>query len=191
MDGEERERKMLEDQIARARALAAESEASSPVPGLQKPEGEKVKLSLGPIAFGGSAPTSGASTPGASDSEAQAGDGKPAPMSISFGAGVALGAAPATNPLKANPLKANPLKANPLKRPAPVNVFKTAKAPRTDGGEGDARPKGFVSEAERLMREDQARKAARGSGGGRGGHGGHGERGERSERGGYGGGPRR
>lgn len=170
MDGEERERKMLEDQIARARALAAEQESSYPAPGLQKAEGEKVKLSLGPISL--SAPGSGASTPGASTPAAASGDEKDAkPMSISFGSGVSLGsAAPAANPLKANPLKANPLKANPLKRPAPGNVFKSAKAPKVD--EPESKPKGFVSEAERLMREDQARKAARAGGGGRGGHGG-------------------
>ncbi|EKC99101.1 zinc finger protein [Trichosporon asahii var. asahii CBS 8904] len=165
MDGEERERKMLEDQIARARALAAEQESSSPAPGLQKADGEKVKLSLGPISLGGSASpsASGASTPATGDEK------EAKPMSISFGSGVSLsGAAPA-----ANPLKMNPLKANPLKRPAPGNVFKSVKAAKTD--EPEAKPKGFVSEAERLMREDQARKAARASGGGRGGYGGHGE----------------
>lgn len=163
MDGEERERKMLEDQIARARALAAENESASPAPGLQKAEGEKVKLSFGPISLGGPAPTSGTSTPAAGDEKKDE-----AKTSISFGSGVSLGAAPAA----ANPLKMNPLKANPLKRPAPGNVFKSAKAAKMD--EGEARPKGFVSEAERLMREDQARKAARASGGGRGGYGGHG-----------------
>lgn len=160
MDGEERERKMLEDQIARARALAAENEANSPAPGLQKAEGEKVKLSLGPISL--SNPGSGASTPAAASEGEEA-----KPMSISFGS--SLGAA---KPAATNPLKANPLKVNPLKRPAPVNVFKSAKAPKTE--EGESKPKGFVSEAERLMREDQARKAARAGGGGRGGHGGHG-----------------
>lgn len=143
MDGEERERKMLEDQIARARALAEEEAAKDQPVGLQKAEGEKVKLSLAPT------PVSAAA------------EGKP--MSISFGAtGTSLGGGAPTPTV--NPLKTNPLKANPLKRPAPVNVFKATKAAKTDPEQDRPKEKAFMSEAERLMKEDQARKAARANG---------------------------
>jgi DNA/RNA-binding protein KIN17 len=57
-----------------------------------------------------------------------------------------------------------------LKRPASVNVFKTAKASKREtpamdeGGSGGS--KSYMSQAERLMKEDQARKSARAQGGG-------------------------
>jgi len=152
MDGEERERKMLEDQIARARAAAGADEEEEK--GLQRAEGEKVSLSLKPVADvtsasgSGSGSGSGSATPAASTSTS----GMP---KISFGAiGTSLGTA--STPA------ANPLKINPLKRPAPTNVFKSAKAAKTSDAEPPApKPKAFMSEAERLMKEDQARKAAR------------------------------
>lgn len=137
MDGEDRERKMIEDQIARAREAAG---ADAEVPKeLARPEGEKIKLSLS------LAPKKAEGTPEAEAS----GSGTPEPPKISFGT---FGKSPAVNPLKA-------AGSNPLKRAAPTNVFKAAKSAKT---EEPAKPKGFVSEAERLMREDMARKAGRG-----------------------------
>lgn len=151
MDGEERERKMLEDQIARARA-AVGADDDQPEKGLQKVEGEKITLSFSKA------------EPGESSGAASA-DDKP---KISFGAiGTSLGAAPAAATAPANPLKIG----NPLKRAAPTNVFKTAKSAKTEPKEESGKPKAFMSEAERLMKEDLARKAARGGGGGGGGGG--------------------
>lgn len=149
MDGEERERKMLEDQIARARAAAGADD--TPAQGLQKAEGEKVTLSL----FPKPAATEVSASADASGTSKPADDKKPS-TGLSFGSIGGFGAA-------------KPAVANPLKRPAPVNVFKTAKAAKVEDKPRQAG--GFVSEAERLMKEDLARKAAR-SGGGGGGRGG-------------------
>ncbi|WOO80748.1 KIN17-like protein [Vanrija pseudolonga] len=158
MDGEERERKMLEDQIARARA-AVGADDNQPEQGLQKVEGEKITLSFSKAEPGES---SGAASTSAGD--------KP---KISFGTiGTSLGAAPAAGAAPANPLKIG----NPLKRAAPTNVFKTAKSAKTEPKEESSKPKAFMSEAERLMKEDLARKAARGGGGGGGGYTGAGPR---------------
>lgn len=140
MDGEERERKMIEDQIARARAAVGADETPK---ALERLEGEKVKLSL-----------SLSLAPKTSEEPKSEGEGTPAPPQpdaapvnkISFGA---IGSTGKT------------AIANPLKRPAPVNVFKSAKSAKTEEA---PKAKAFVSEAERLMKEDQARKASRGGG---------------------------
>jgi DNA/RNA-binding protein KIN17 len=147
---------MLEEQIKRARAAQGEDEEENK--GLQKKEGEKITLSLAPIA--GPGPSTSSSTPDAGPSK-PADEAKPL-TSISFGS------LPTTTPA---------VSINPLKRPTPVNVFKAAKAPKTDSNgasrtdeEGPgAGKKVYKSEAERLMKEDQARKAMRASGGGGGG----------------------
>lgn len=196
MDGEERERKLLEDQIARAKAQSDAAELEQQSAGLQKKDGEKISLSFNFNPAGPSRPTSAA--PGPIASETPVTDIKPsveagpsttpasaaaettsvpvaaAPTSISFGS---FG----TMPSPAAPV------GNPLKRPAPMNIFKTAKVAKTATGAGDDaksevsaktdRGRGFTSEVERLMKEDQARKsakAAQGSGGG--GYGGFGPR---------------
>lgn len=151
MDSEERERKMLEEQIARARAQQADQPDLTV--GLQKKEGEKIKLNL----FGASEPKA---------EENKEGENASAPTetktTIGFGKLSAPGAA-----------KPVAISANPLKRPAPVNVFKSSKAAKTEfggspvNGDGNGAPK-YKSEAERLMMEDQARKASRGQGQGQG-----------------------
>lgn len=151
MDSEERERKMLEEQIARARAQQADQPDLTV--GLQKKEGEKIKLNL----FGASEPKA---------EENKEGENASAPTetktTIGFGKLSAPGAA-----------KPVAILANPLKRPAPVNVFKSSKAAKTESGgspvngDGNGAPK-YKSEAERLMMEDQARKASRGQGQGQG-----------------------
>lgn len=177
MDGEERERAMLEEQIARAKAAQAEAEKDAPATGLQKADGEKITLSLAPV------PPISLSASGngpATADNAEAGPSKPtaqsAPTTISFGS-IGRPAAAA----------AKPISINPLKRPAPMNVFKAAsKAPKAErsggdeaeGGQGPSK-KVYMSEAERLMKEDQARKAMRGGGSGPGGgqsYGGYGPR---------------
>jgi DNA/RNA-binding protein KIN17 len=156
MDGEERERAELDAQIARARA--AEGEKKIEDVGLQKKEGEKISLSFAapaptPVTEGTSenaGTTADTSTPSSITSEPKPAIGtigsKPAPTSIAV---------------------------NPLKRPAPVNVFKAAKASKTDSASDAASTNGggkkFMSEAERLMKEDLARKTMRGGPGGGGG----------------------
>ena len=166
MDGEERERAELDAQIARARA--AEGEKKIEDVGLQKKEGEKISLSFAapaptPVTEGTSenaGTTADTSTPSSITSEP-----KPA---ITFGT---IGSKPAPTSIAVNPLK----------RPAPVNVFKAAKAAKTDSASDAASTNGgggkkFMSEAERLMKEDLARKTMRaglGSGGGGGGGGGY------------------
>ncbi|ORX37570.1 domain of Kin17 curved DNA-binding protein-domain-containing protein [Kockovaella imperatae] len=159
LDGEERERAELAAQIARAKAK--EGEKAPEETGLQKAEGEKLTLSLFPNPDEVSPTASSthpASTPAATASEptptssgisfninAEAGPSKP---TISFGgAGVQTPSASAT--------------LNPLKRPASGNVFKSAKSAKTESDMGSSSKKGYVSEAERLMKEDQARKANR------------------------------
>ncbi|CAK9785282.1 hypothetical protein CC85DRAFT_285329 [Cutaneotrichosporon oleaginosum] len=138
MDGEDRERKMIEDQIARARAIAEQEEVEKK--GLERKEGEKISLSLFPKPEAAEEKKEEASSD-SSTTPAPTVEKKP----TSFGS---FGKMPAANPLKP---------ANPLKRPAAGNVFKAAKVAKTDDKD-DAKPKGFMSEAERLMKEDLARK---------------------------------
>lgn len=151
MDSEERERKMLEEQIARARAQQADQPDLTV--GLQKKEGEKIKLNL----FGASEPKA---------EENKEGENASAPTETKTTIGVGKLSAPGA----AKPVT---ISANPLKRPAPVNVFKSSKAAKTESGgspvngDGNGAPK-YKSEAERLMMEDQARKASRGQGQGQG-----------------------
>lgn len=166
MDGEERERAELDAQIARARA--AEGEKTPEGVGLQKKEGEKITLSFGPSAATSTLDPAPASTGPSADTLAPSiltSDAKPG---ITFGT---IGSKPAPTSITVNPLK----------RPAPVNVFKAAKAAKTDSASDAASTNGgggkkFMSEAERLMKEDLARKTMRaglGSGGGGGGGGGY------------------
>lgn len=159
MDGEERERAELQAQIERARAKEAEKEQVDA--NLQKKEGEKISLKL----FDDKPPTtttsSGAPEAGPSSSTPPT---ETAKSGITFGTiGVKPGAATTS------------ISVNPLKRPAPVNVFKTAKVAKTDTSSSEASngKRSFTSEAERLMKEDQARKAMRTGGGGGGGGGGY------------------
>lgn len=157
MDGEERERAELEAQIARARALEGEKKEEDG--SLKKKEGEKITLSFGaPVSTSPAAadPTS-TSTPAApSSSSAPAGQSAEAKPPISFGTIGQPTPAPTS------------ISINPLKRPAPVNVFKAAKTAKTESS-GDSHAsngakKGYMSEAERLMKEDQARKSMKAGG---------------------------
>jgi len=163
MDGEERERAELDAQIARAKAL--EGDKKEEEVGLQKKDGERIKLSFGPPV---SPPTDPAAAADTAASSTSAPDSAPKPAdkpTISFGT-ISTPTAPTS------------ITINPLKRPAPVNVFKQAKAAKTDSSSDAASSVGggkkAMSETERLMKEDLARKAMRGMGGGPGGPGGPG-----------------
>lgn len=152
MDGEERERKLLEDQIARAKAEQGDHQDQDI--GLQKKEGEKITLNL----FDSAKPDEGVKDEpdvevhGSGPSHTSNSEPKPElKPSISFGT--------FSTPASSTPA------ANPLKRPAPANVFKQAKSAKTESDAGTAK-KGYMSEAERLMKEDQARKIRGGPGGG-------------------------
>jgi DNA/RNA-binding protein KIN17 len=159
MTGEERERRMLDDQIARAKADAEAAEKEHIPAELQKRDGEKISLNLfGPAPI---APTTGqaessTTDTGAGEASTEAGPSKP---SFSFGAMSTSTPAPIVNPLK---------------RPAPLNVFKTAKTPKSEAGSSAPMKQKQLSEVERLMQEDQARKMNRPAG--RGGYQGHGPR---------------
>ncbi|WVF68318.1 hypothetical protein IAT40_003083 [Kwoniella sp. CBS 6097] len=197
MDGEERERKMLEEQIARARAQAEASGAGDQEAGLQKKEGEKITLNL----FGSATASSSDDekkpvVEGDEESPLKDGvtDSSSTPVSLSMTPAINLDSSNSGNGATTQPKPktsfgsfstsvSKPVAApavNLLKRPAPMNVFKTAKTPKTSNG-GDSENgaaagggKKFMSEAERLMKEDQARKAAGGrSNGGGGGGGGY------------------
>jgi len=176
MDGEERERFVLEEQIARAKAKAAENKVENV--GLQKQEGEKVILSFnlaGPaksadIGDNAEAGPSTSTIPLPNSTE----DIKP---TISFGT--------ISTPLASGSSTPTPIASasttNPLKRPAPVNVFKQSKSAKTEMSDAASSvgggKKGYMSESERLMKEDQARRmngGPRGGGGNRGGYGGFG-----------------
>jgi DNA/RNA-binding protein KIN17 len=166
MDGEERERYVLEEQIARAKAKNAENRVEDV--GLVKQEGEKVVLS-----FNLAGPSTTSTEAGPSNSVANTEeDVKPV---ISFGT--------ISTPLastSSNPATTAVIATNPLKRPAPVNVFKQSKAPKTEMSDTASSlgggKKGYMSESERLMKEDQARRMNGGprGGAGRGGYGGFG-----------------
>jgi DNA/RNA-binding protein KIN17 len=148
MDGEERERANLANQIERAKAQEAlRVAAETPNTGLQKKEGEKITLSFQPVSVSTSAPAP-------SDTAGPSGS-----TPLSFGNAIAS--------------SSTPIPVNPLKRPASTNVFKSAKQPKVaktedegDAGASEPAPKKYKSEAERLMKEDQARKAGRSGGGG-------------------------
>ncbi|EIW71446.1 DNA/RNA-binding protein KIN17 [Tremella mesenterica] len=151
MDGEERERAVLEEQIARARAALPEEVTKDA--GLQKAEGEKISLSLNLNTNPNLSPLdrnveaeAGPSTISLAPTETS----ETSKSTISFGSISKPSVAPVTI-------------TNPLKRPAPVNVFKSSKMAKTEGegreGEGQKSRPGYVSEVERLMKEDQARKA--------------------------------
>lgn len=147
MDGEERERKMLEDQIARARA--AEGEQEDAETGLQKPEGEKIKLSFAPVQSVIPEPEAGPSTSTSAETPSEV----LAKPSISIGGIASFGGLSAAPPVQI---------VNPLKRPAGGNVFKSAKVAKIDRDEeSSGSKKTYVSEAERLMKEDLSRKANR------------------------------
>jgi DNA/RNA-binding protein KIN17 len=157
MTGEERERRMLDDQIARAKADAEAAEQNHIPAELQKRDGEKISLNLfGPsTSTSTTTPTETTTGESTSTSTAEAGPSKP---SFSFGS---ISSATPT-----------PI-ANPLKRPAPVNIFKSAK-PKTDSDGPAPIKQKQLSEVERLMKEDQARKMNKSVG--RGGYQGHGPR---------------
>ncbi|KAK8849806.1 hypothetical protein IAR55_005142 [Kwoniella newhampshirensis] len=163
MDGEERERRVLEDQIARAKAQMGDQDVQNV--GLQKKEGEKITLNL----FGGPSTAEedkkpDLSTDGQEEDQVKI-DGAAGPSSSATGQQAAK-ASFSFGSFSTSSSTAKPVATvNPLKRPAPVNVFKAAKAVKTDregstaGGSGSEAGKKFMSEAERLMKEDQARKS--------------------------------
>jgi DNA/RNA-binding protein KIN17 len=195
MDGEERERKLLADQIARAKMQADAAEETAQSQGLEKKDGEKISLSFN-FAGAGSGPststtaastTSGSMAPPATTGTSEAGpsdavDPKATTTSISFGS-LPSSTTTTSAPISFGSIATNhsaPV-TNPLKRPAPMNVFKSAKVAKTDNGPGGLdslrkdKGSGAVSEVERLMKEDQARKNAK-QGGGQQGYGGFGPR---------------
>jgi DNA/RNA-binding protein KIN17 len=148
LDDESRARKHLKEQIERAKAQAEEekkrSGAEEVEAGLKRaPEEGKFKLEIAPLVKKEEteASTLAAGSPSAADIK---------PVGISFG----------TLPATAT----KPGIVNPLKRPAPVNVFKQAKAAKTSSDTPSSTSKAMpMSAAERLMKEEEMRKQNRGS----------------------------
>ncbi|BGP19492.1 hypothetical protein JCM10213_006312 [Rhodosporidiobolus nylandii] len=179
MDDEMRQRKLIQEQIERAReegerrrreiaqaqaagdvgeAVADEAE-EQPSNELKRDEGEKLSLSLSfktPMAKEPSPPSA---TP-ADDSPAPAAApaaAPPAPTStfIAPPPKPVIGFTPKANPLKANPLKGNPLKANPLKKPNPLKSGSAAAG-------GAEKRKAPMSAMEQIALEEMAKKQRRG-----------------------------
>ncbi len=168
LDDEQRTRRLLQDQIARAQAQAAQRAADAGIDvaardeGLKREEGAIVSLSLNLAPRAESASAGDAAQPESSASTS-ATPSQPGP-------------APADAPKFSFP-------AAPAKKPQPgMNIFKqkaaATKRPRDDSEEGAAKmttnlaQKKFLTAAEKLMLEDQARrKGSAGLGSGRGGSG--------------------
>lgn len=137
LDDEQRQRKLIDQQIERARA--AELEAG------------------GPVASGSG--TSGSDSepmPTTPSEPIKIGLSLKKPPSPDAAATTADAPAPASAPVKINPLKANPLKANPLKA---GNAFKSGGSSTSGSGpHGAKRP---ASAVEAIMLEDLERKRRR------------------------------
>lgn len=159
---EEREQRMLREQIRRAQKQAgaraagdadAEDEADQQPQGLQREEGEKIKLSFG-------------AKPAAKPEEPKEKDPSPPEASSSEGAGgkdedaAKAAAAPVEAPAKPAPVS---LKMAPVK-PQTKNVFAAAKKNALAGG--SKKPSPFqqekkMSEAERIMKEEMEKNKKR------------------------------
>lgn len=148
LDDESRARKHLKEQIERAKAQAEEEKKRSGAEeieaGLKRaPEEGKFKLEIAPLVKKEESEASNSAAEGSTPVDVK-------PAGISFGTLPAVAAKPGI--------------VNPLKRPAPVNVFKQAKAAKTSSETASSAPKAMpMSAAERLMKEEEMRKQSRGS----------------------------
>ncbi|GAA6030880.1 hypothetical protein JCM8097_008919 [Rhodosporidiobolus ruineniae] len=183
MDDEMRQRKLIQEQIERAReegerrrreaaaaGPAGEVVEAAPVEEaeqsneLKRDEGEKVSLSLSFKAKEPSPPSATADSSAPADSSAAPSPAlaPAAPASTPTSTFIApppkpvIGFTPKANPLaaKANPLKSNPLKSNPLKKPTPLKGGSSS----TGGPEKRKAP---LSAVEQIAMEEMARKQRR------------------------------
>lgn len=174
MDDEQRQRRQLREQMERARLQAEARGQGEVAKGLQRAEGEKVSLSLN---LGGLKPkeeivktepeetvkTESEETVKSESAEAV----KNEPTSPTTPA-----ATPAVTTTDTAKVKTEPA-FNPLKRAAPTNIFKTSSKSTKSTKEStpSSTPKShlagkkFLTAAERLMLEDQARAGRKISGG--------------------------
>ncbi|KAI1754539.1 domain of Kin17 curved DNA-binding protein-domain-containing protein [Xylaria castorea] len=157
---EEREQRMIREQIRRAKKDTAardegdedDSEGAA-TGGLIRQEGEKVKLSFGskPAQTDTASPTSQAvtETPNPADNEGQTSKVEQAAEPVTAGASTT---------------KTAPISMKMMAKPQTKNVFAAAKKNALAGGQKKAsafeQPK-KISEAERIMREEQERKRLR------------------------------
>lgn len=155
MDDEQRMRKLIDEQIAKAELEKAErgeggsGSGGEEAKGLERDEGSApITLSFGGLKKDPSPPTASAS---ASDptSAADAPTDSAAPA-----APVGISLAPKPNPLKINPLKrpapsSNPLKSNPLKGASSATAASASK------------PKAPMSAMQAIMAEEEERKRRR------------------------------
>lgn len=186
MDDETRQRKLIQEQIERARregekrraeqAAAAGkeiSEGGEVVAGeeeitreLKRDEGEKVSLSLSFKATPAAAPldsTSGIAASAAATDDAPPSTSTIAPTPAPVKTFIApppkpvIGFTPKPNAFKAKPLKTNPLKANPLKKPNPLKAGSSSSS-SSSAGTKRAAP---MSAVEAIVAEEMARKQRR------------------------------
>ena len=168
---EEWEQRMLKEQIARARRDAesrgaGEEEDEAEDRGLQRQEGEKVKLS-----FGGQPATSATQDAPAPETKTSSPDGTPSVDAGSAKKDAADGTSTKDTPdAVGKPAEAKPVSLKFGAKPQAKNVFAQAKNALAGGAKKVMveQPK-KMSEAERIMREELERKRARQSSGGFGG----------------------
>ena len=171
---EEWEQRMLKEQIARARRDAEsrgageEGDEAEEGRGLQRQDGEKIKLSFG------ARPAAGGATPDVPASETKTSGPDEAP---SADAGETGNGTPSIPLLKdpqdaaGRPAEAKPVSLKFGAKPQAKNVFAQARKNALAGGPKKtmAEPPKKMSEAERIMREELERKRVRESSGGFGG----------------------
>ncbi|GAA6061452.1 hypothetical protein JCM10212_005655 [Sporobolomyces blumeae] len=187
MDDEMRQRKLIQEQIERAReegekrrkeAIQAKAEVgeggsadeavvdeAEPARELKREEGEKVALSLSFKTASSSAPqkapvpdSAAAAVEDTAASASSTSTATPASTFVPPPVKPVIGFTPKANPLKANPLKGNPLKSNPLaKKPNPLKVGSSSSASNA-GGEKRKAP---MSAMEQIAMEEMARKQRR------------------------------
>jgi DNA/RNA-binding protein KIN17 len=183
MDDEMRQRKLIQEQIERAReegerrrkeALQAKGgegvgesteeskvvEEEQPTRELKREEGEKVALSLNFKATPSAAPSTSKPPSPPAESTSSESPALPTPASTFIAPPVKpiIGFTPKPNPLAAK--RANPLKANPLaKKSNPLKSSSSASSASTHGG-GEKR-KAPMSAMEQIAMEEMARKQRR------------------------------
>lgn len=154
MDDEQRQRRQLREQMERARereeALGGVQQVEK---GLQRDEGQKITLSLGGIKPEPEEPVGGGPNDEAKETSGDAATATATSQSTT-------------------PTTTAPIKINPLKRPATTNIFKTSssKSAKTSSSASSTTStptshlmgKKFLTAAERLMLEDQARQGRKG-----------------------------
>lgn len=162
---EEREQKLIKEQIKRAQASAKAEEEDNATGELHRPEGEKIKLSFGVKSSTSKLPT----PPREQDAKASPSEG----MSLGEDSTTVK---PLTPPAEEEPTKEAAVAGSPAAAPIkmslggiaaskPKNVFAGAKNPLATKKRAFVVEPKKISEAERIMKEEMERKRGREVGG--------------------------